>query len=157
TYLFPPSGGVGPPRYVAYARYLPRYGCRVSVLTARRPHTPVYDPALMALVPPETRIHRVFNPDVPYGARDKVWKSIIREAPSSGHGAHGGGPSRRIRHAARHVIQRVCNPDVQRFWAPFVVRAARRIIEASDIHAVILNTPPFSLWGIVPRLKREFP
>src|SRR5262249_7356762 len=126
-----------------------------SVLTARRPHTPVYDPDLMALVPPETRIHRVFNPDVPYGARDRLWKSIMGAAQSNGNG--GGASARLIKRAGHQVIQRVCNPDLQRFGTPFVVGAARRIIKASDIHAVILNTPPFSLWGIVPRLKREFP
>jgi glycosyltransferase involved in cell wall biosynthesis len=158
TYLFPPTGGVGPPRYVAYTRYLPRHGCRVSVLTARRPHTPVYDPELMALVPPDTQIHRVFNPDVPYGFRDKLWKSIIRDLPSTGNGTGGrAGAFRPIKRVTRQVIQRVFNPDVQRFWAPFVIRAARQIIVGSRIHAVILNTPPYSLWSIVPPLKAEFP
>ena len=74
SYLFPPSGGIGPPRYVAYTRYLPSHGCEVSVITARNPHTPLYDPGLMSQVPPETRVHRVFNPDVPYAFRDRMVK-----------------------------------------------------------------------------------
>jgi glycosyl transferase family 4 len=156
TYLFPPSGGVGPPRYVAYTRYLPRHGCRVSVLTARTPHTPVYDHELIERVPAETRIHRVFNPDVPYELRDRLWKSILsrRAKSTTAGGSSTPSVSKRI---ARAVIHRVFNPDVQRFWLPFVMRAARRVIVESAIDAVILNTPPYSLWGVVPRLKREFP
>src|ERR1017187_9638664 len=41
TYLFPPSGGIGPPRYVGYTRHLPAHGCEVSVIAPKNPHTPL--------------------------------------------------------------------------------------------------------------------
>lgn len=163
TYLFPPSGGIGPPRYVAYTRYLPNYGHRVHVLTARNPNTPLYDPALLDQVPPATKIYRVFNPDVPYAFRDRMWKRI-----TGGGGAGSGATSEKaagpgnllsgaVKAMAKSVIQRVFNPDVQCYWVPFVLRAARRIIRERKIDTVILNTPPFSLHAVIPKLKQEFP
>src|SRR5215813_13088488 len=76
SYLFPPSGGVGIPRAVAYTRYLPQHGCRVFVITAKNPATPLYDPALLQLVPPETTVLRAFNPEVSYQFRDRIWKRL---------------------------------------------------------------------------------
>jgi glycosyltransferase involved in cell wall biosynthesis len=158
TYLFPPSGGIGPPRYVAYTRHLPAHGCEVFVITAKNPNTPLYDPGLLKLVPPQTRVYRVFNPDVPYAFRDRIWKKI---SGGGGASADKAAPDRGVKallyKAAKEAIQRFFNPDVQKFWAPFVVRKARKVIREHDIQTVILNTPPFSLHAIIPRLKREFP
>jgi glycosyltransferase involved in cell wall biosynthesis len=157
TYLFPPSGGVAPPRSVAYTRYLPDYGCRVSVLTARNPATPLYDPALSKLVPPETKVHRAFNPEVSYKFRDKIWKKI-----AGGNGRMGGIQADRAgftaaRRLASGIIGRVFCPDVQRVWVPFALARARRILRQERIDTVILTTPPFSLHALIPPLKREFP
>src|SRR5262244_909604 len=127
TYLFPPSGGVGAPRYAAYARYLPNHGCAVSVLTARYPTTPLHDPDLMRMVPPDTRIVRVFNPDVPYAVRDRIWKRVLGSA-ATGSDSAASIESGILRRWVREVIARTFNPDVQKFWVPFVMRAARRII-----------------------------
>jgi glycosyltransferase involved in cell wall biosynthesis len=166
TYLFPPSGGIGPPRYVGYTRHLPTHGCQVSVLTAKTPNTPLYDPGLGNKVPPETKIHRVFNPDVPYAFRDRIWKRIAAGCGDNvalGIRAEdvGGTAWGRITAAGKRLvkgaIERVFNPDVQRFWVPFVLRRARKIIVEEGIETVILNTPPFSLHAIIPPLKREFP
>ena len=169
TYLFPPSGGIGPPRYVAYTRHLRDHGCEVSVITAKNPNTPLYDPGLGKMVPPETRVHRVFNPDVPYALRDKIWKKITAgagankalgqpdQAAAAGNNGRPGGLMPAVKRLAKGLIERVFNPDVQRFWVPFVLRRARQVIRDEGIQTVILNTPPFSLHGIIPPLKREFP
>src|ERR1017187_1218437 len=158
TYLFPPSGGIGPPRYVGYTRHLPAHGCEVSVIAPKNPHPPLYDPALLQQVPPETRVHRVFSPTVPYFLRDRVWKNISGSAgrPPGAPGADSG-----LIHAGKKLVkeavQRFFNPDVQKFWVPFVLRRARRVIREEGIQTVILNIPPFSLFALVPPLKREFP
>src|SRR5664279_5011509 len=76
TYLFPPSGGVGPPRYAGYTRHLPAHGCEVSVIAPKNPNTPLYDHALLQQIPPQTRVHRVFSPSVPYFLRDRIWKKV---------------------------------------------------------------------------------
>ena len=151
TYLFPPSGGIGPPRYAAYTRHLPAHGCEVSVITASNPHTPLYDPGLLAFVPPETRVFRVFNPDVPYAFRDRIWKSVTGSERTNSRVVSVGN------RLARQLIQRIFNPDVQKFWVPFVLHKARQVIPEQGIQTVILNTPPFSMHGLIPPLKREFP
>ena len=168
TYLFPPTGGVGTPRYVAYTRHLRDHGCQVSVLCPSRPQTPLYDPGLMKRVPPETHIHRVFNPEVPYDLRDRIWKRLLKNrttvkaeqdlrpaeaaAADSGKGLFAGPAG-----WAKESIKNNFNPDVQKYWVPFVVRAACRIIREENVVTVILNTPPFSLHAIIPSLKRELP
>src|SRR5437868_3766512 len=76
TYLFPPSGGVGVPRAMAYARYLPAHGCRVSVLTPRYPATAYYDPELEELIPSRVRVYRVFNPEPPYRLKSFLWRVL---------------------------------------------------------------------------------
>jgi len=158
TYLFPPSGGVGPPRYAGYARYLPAHGCEVSVIAPKNPNTPLYDHALLEQVPPQTRVHRVFSPSVPYFLRDRIWKKVSGNvgraagAPAAGSGlAHSG------KKLVKAAVEWFFNPDVQKFWVPFVLRRARRVIREENVRTVILNIPPFSLFAIVPPLKREFP
>ena len=157
TYLFPPSGGIGPPRYVGYTRYLPAHGCEVSVITAKNPRTPLYDPGLLKQVPPQTQVFRVFNPDVPYAFRDRIWKSLTGHGGSPRSTEPAVGLASAGKRLTREAIQRFFNPDVQKFWVPFVLRKAGSVIRDQGIETVILNTPPFSLHGLIPPLKREFP
>ena len=153
TYLFPPSGGVGRPRFVSYARYLPRHGCDVSILTVRKPATPTYDAELAKQVPPETRVFRAFNPEVPYALRDRIWKGIL-SAPRSENKAARSSNWKRI---PKELIQRVFNPDVQVVWTPFAIRAMRRIVASRGITTVLVNLPPYSCLRIAAAVKRYFP
>jgi hypothetical protein len=155
TYLFPPSGGVGVPRFVSYARYLPELNCNVSVLTASNPSTPVYDPELAKQIPPATKVFRAFNPELPYDLRDRIWKSI-HSTKSNAMVMDSHRPSR-LKTLAREIIQRICFPDAQAGWVPFAVRAAKRIINRERIDTVLLNAPPFSCLGIAVALRKTFP
>jgi hypothetical protein len=153
TYIFPPTGGVGVPRFVSYTRYLPLHNCEPSVLTVRHPATPAYDLELARQVPPETKVYRAFNPEVPYALRDRLWKKV-----AAGHsvGTAENRPSA-WKSAARRVIQRIFTPDVQKVWVPFAIRAARRIIAREKITTVLLNLPPYSCLNIGVAVKRRFP
>jgi hypothetical protein len=155
TYLFPPSGGVGPPRYAGYTRHLPAHGCEVTVIAPKNPNTPLYDPALLQQVPPQTRVHRVYSPSVPYFLRDRIWKKVSGTAV--GKPAVDSGLVHAGKKLVKEAVQRFFNPDVQKFWVPFVLRRARRVIRQEGIQTVILNIPPFSLFALIPPLKREFP
>lgn len=154
TYLFPPSGGVGVPRFVSYARYLPQHGCDVSILTVRKPATPTYDPELAKQVPPETHVFRAFNPEVPYALRDRIWKGIISGGKSEKSGDAATGNWKRL---PKELIQRVFNPDVQVVWTPFAIRAMRRIVASRGITTVLVNLPPYSCLRIAAAVKRYFP
>lgn len=129
------------------------------MITAKRPHTPLYDPGLLDKVPPATRVHRVFNPDVPYVLRDRIWKSITgtTDTAESGGTKVRSGLASRAKAIVKLGIQHLFNPDIQKFWIPFVLSTARRVIDKEGIDTVILNTPPFSLHAIIPKLKSEFP
>ena len=156
TYLFPPTGGVGVSRFVSYARYLPQHGCQPFVLTVRNPATPVYDYDLAKKVPPETPVFRAFSPEVPYALRDRLWNRI-RAPKKKGDGPPAASKGSSWKSAAKNLIQRVFNPDVQVVWTPFALRAARRIIREHGITTVLVNLPPFSCLKIAAAVKREFP
>src|SRR5436305_856702 len=110
TYLFPPSGGVGVPRFVSYTRFLPLHNCEPFVLTVRNPATPAYDYDLAKQVPPETKVYRAFSPGVPYALRDRVWKKVIAAPPATSVPLW--------KSLAKRAIQRIFCPDVQVVWVP---------------------------------------
>jgi hypothetical protein len=163
SYLVPPGAGVGSPRALNFARYLPQHGCRVFVLTARFGTTAYNDPDLLRSIPRETKVYRAFNPEIPYRFRDRVWKRVApaRMAPELG-GNHLAVPqgsrwTRIPKELARRAIQRVACPDTQIGWAHFATRAAFRIVEKHGIDAVLLNTPPYSSMRIAVALKQRYP
>src|SRR6267378_56906 len=77
SYHFPPSGAIGVQRALAYTRHLRLYGCHVSVLTATAPQTPAYDPELCKSIPSDVRVHRAWNPELPFELRDQIWKRLM--------------------------------------------------------------------------------
>lgn len=154
TYHFPPSAGVGIPRAISYARNLPRHGFETHIVAPRNPATPLHDPELVKQIPPETTVHRVFNPELPYVFRDRIWKGLRPARIQQFTGKRSNNPLKR---AATEAIQRVLMPDPQRLWAPFALRKAAQIIEEHDIRTVLLNTPPFSLMRVGVELKKRFP
>lgn len=162
SYLFPPAAGIGSPRALSYARYLPNHGCRVSVLTSKYATTAYNNPNLLRIVPAETKVYRAFNPEVPYAFRDRLWKRVApaRLAPELERDASAK-QSRSWLHPAkelvRHAIQRVACPDAQVGWAHFATREAFRIVEEQGIDTVLLNTPPYSQMRIAVAVKRRYP
>ncbi len=161
SYPFPPCGGIGVPRALAYVRYLPAHGCRMFVLTPAHPATPVYDTSLLQAVPPETVVVRAFNPEPPFNWRDRIWKRFSPPHRDSGSTLQqrgyrrGGGVG--LKHRLRSAVKAALFPDIQTLWVPFAVRAAARVIEQFDIETLILNVPPFSTLKIGVALKHRYP
>jgi len=156
SYLFPPCGGVGVLRPVAYARHLPELGCPASVVTVRWPRTAYKDPELEARVPSSTRVYRVANPELPYGLKNGVWSRLSGRGPAAGRSA-GGGARRRLAALARRAAYTVFFPDVQSTCVPFAVAKASRLIRTQGIDTVLVIAPPFSLLKIGLALKRRHP
>jgi len=160
SYLFPPGAGVGSPRALSYARYLPRYGCEVSVLTARFATTAYNDPNLLKLIPAGTPVYRAFNPEVPYRLRDSIWKKVAppRLAAEFASTAQ---PKKDSflpwKQVARRAIERLATPDVQTAWAWFATRKALALLARHRFDAVLLNIPPYSTMKIGVAIKRRFP
>jgi glycosyltransferase involved in cell wall biosynthesis len=166
SYPFPPSGAIGAPRALAYIRYLRLHGCQVSVLTATMPQTPGYDWELCNSIPSDVRVHRAWNPELPFALRDRIWKrltsprlnySSVADPVRDTGGEHDADKRRWIKAKIRSVAQRLFFPDPQTTWVPLAVRRAVRLIKSDSIDTVILNTPPFSTLKIGVVLKRRFP
>ena len=155
SYLFPPSGGVGVPRAIAYARYLPQHSCQVSVLTARRPATAYHDPELAKLILRETRIYRTFNPELPHKWKERLWRrfSARGEAKTATAPSGRGG----VRASIRKAIYSVAFPDTQSAWVRFAMAQAKTIVERENIDTVVVIAPPYSLLNFAVGLKRSFP
>jgi len=155
TYMFPPLGGIGTPRALAYAQHLPKAGCRLSVLAPTKPALRDYDPGLGKLIPADVTVHRARNLELPISFRDRIWKRAAFSNPQP----DGNAPSgiRSLATPVRWLAHRVLFPDPQVVWVPLAIRKACRLIEREAIDTVIVNMPPFSLLNLALALKRRFP
>lgn len=154
TYMFPPAGGIGTPRALAYAQYLPRQGCRLSVLAPTKPALRDHDPGLYQLIPPDVLVHRAWTPELPMSFRDRIWKNgaLRTRSPRSRHS-----PARWLAKPVRWLAHHMLFPDPQVLWVPTAFRKACRVIERDGIDTVIVNMPPYSLLKLALALKGEFP
>jgi glycosyltransferase involved in cell wall biosynthesis len=152
SYVFPPAGGITVQRAVSLAKYLPRCGYDVHVLTARNPAAPVSDPGLLEHIPDQVRVHRAFTPELPFYVRKKLWDRV-----SSGSQGPAAPSPARWKSSLRGMVQKVFCPDPQVVWAPFAIRRAARIIQEHRIEVVVVTAPPFSVFRIGNALKRRFP
>lgn len=154
TYMFPPAGGIGTPRALAYTQYLPREGCRLSVLAPTRPALRDDDPSLKKLIPPDVRVHRAWNPELPMSLRDRIWKG---GALATTAGRTKSPVSRWVRKPLRWLAHHVLFPDPQVLWVPSAFRKACDVIEQDCIDTIIVNMPPYSLLKLALALKRQYP
>jgi glycosyltransferase involved in cell wall biosynthesis len=155
TYMFPPAGGIGTPRALAYARHLPRHGCRLSVLAPTNPALRDRDPQLDKLVPTDVTVHRAWTPELPMSVRDRIYKGSALSSLQR----DGSRPrfkkllARPLRWLAHHMLF----PDPQVLWVPSAFRKACRVIERDGIDTIIVNMPPYSLLKLALALKQQFP
>jgi glycosyltransferase involved in cell wall biosynthesis len=110
---FPPCGGSGANRALAFARYLPRYGWTPTVLTPAVRWALNRDDAQLAELPPELRVVRTRS----FEARPAVTRA-----------SEGGGTSnQRAVSALRSQLGHLKRfPDAHLGWLPFVLAAGRR-------------------------------
>ena len=152
SYAFPPVGGIMVQRVLSFAKYLPRCGFKVHVLTTWNPATPVFDPGLLDQVPPEVSVHRAFTPEPPFYLRKRLWERFDRGSKEAAAAPPGGWKA-----ALRRRIKRALCPDVQVLWTPFARRRAERLIPKHAIRYLLVTVPPFSLLQVGNVLKRRFP
>jgi glycosyltransferase involved in cell wall biosynthesis len=162
TYFFPPLGGVGVQRVLKYATFLPRWGWRASIFTARKPAYEVLDPELDGSVPRELEVHRSFIVEPAHLIRPLVRRlHRTRVSSSAGPAGQGSGASmparvssavkavvRRLasasRRAAHRVVLLVFVPDDQVMWLPFGIRSLRSAQRIAEFDAVLSSSPPIT-------------
>jgi len=151
--MFPPAGGIGTPRALAYAQYLPHRGCRLSVLAPTKPALRDEDPGLHSLIPSNVAVHRAWNLELPISFRDRIWKNSAFSTRSGGLRTAKKWITKPLRWLAHHMLF----PDPQVLWVPSAFWKACRIIERDAIDTIIVNMPPYSLLKLALALKRQYP
>jgi len=129
SHFFPPHGGGGVHRALAWARHLPAFGWDVTVLAAGLRGYWVEDPSLLARVPAATEVLRV---DAATGVA--LWRAAAG-ARGAAQGVRTDGP---VKALARFFLL----PDSYRAWAAPAVRAGRARLARGDIDAVLSTSPP---------------
>jgi glycosyltransferase involved in cell wall biosynthesis len=156
SYVFPPVGGAGVARTLKLAKFLPAHGVQPTVLTCGNPSVPVFDPSLLADVPPGTEILRASTLEPAYTAKQMVWGQALG---SQGSGIKGRlDLSDRFRDLRRGVTARAgalaraaLVPDPQILWQPHAqLVLARRLLSARRDEVVFISGPPFSQFLLAP-------
>jgi glycosyltransferase involved in cell wall biosynthesis len=142
---FPPVGGAGVQRSLYFAKYLPAYGWRPTVLTVKEVAYPVKDRTLLDELPPGARIVRTES----FELRRLLWlarRLLPRrptrsgEAPASAAVTLGRWP----REIGRALRRWLFVPDDRVLWAPFAVTAAMRVARRTPLRVVFATVPPYA-------------
>lgn len=139
AYYFPPQGGAGVQRSLKFVRYLPDFGWRPSVVTARADYW-MEDRSLLAEIDAETIVRRVSFP----GAR------LLGRSPAGG--ARSGARIRLLRGLTRWVAL----PDAYVGWSAAARRAGEELLRAEAHDAILTTSSPDSAHLIGRALRRRF-
>ena len=109
---FPPAGGSGSNRALAFARYLPEYGWHPTVVTPGADWAANRDDALLAELPRQVRV-----------VRTRSWEARPTHAASQPAPTLPGRAPNALRRQLGHLKR---FPDAHVGWLPFALAAARR-------------------------------
>jgi hypothetical protein len=164
SYQFPPAGGIAVQRALSFARYLPRVGVNVHVLSASNPGVPTIDPSLLGRIPADVQVHRAFTPEPSFERRQQLWRFIGKtpskppaNPQSSAPNPDGNRGKSFLKRGLDTVLRRLFCPDPEVVWVPFALRRAAHIVKKYGITTVMVTAPPFSSFLIGVSLKRRFP
>lgn len=150
TYTFPPVGGAGVQRVGKLAKYLPRCGWNVSVLTAANPSVPLFDNSLLADIGEGTEVHRARTLEPGYAMKAMVAGTAAPAGKSSGSFAKAW-----LRGCLRRSVNFVLQPDPQILWKRDAVRVGMRVLRKTPHDVILVSAPPFSITRIGRELSRR--
>lgn len=92
TYYWPPSGGAGVQRWLKMVKYLPQFGWKPVVFTAKDAEYPIIDESLQKDVPPEAEIIRqpiwepydLYKKVIGQKKEEKVYSGFLSEKKKPG-------------------------------------------------------------------------
>lgn len=136
AHTFPPSTGSGAHRALAFARYLPDYGWRPTVLTVQADWATNRDDASGAGVPPGLHVvcTRSFEPRAAPPSAPALASAKGRTHPRPA-------LARRLASHAAHALR---FPDAHVGWLPFALAAGARIVQREQPHLLYSTAAPFS-------------
>lgn len=144
SYAFPPTGGGGVQRSVKFAKYLPEFGWRATVLTSGNPSVPLRDADLQGELDPSTTILRARTLEPPYAVKQALTDSGERRLAASARGL------------LRRLGMRLLQPDPQVLWNPGAMWLARNALRKTEHDAIYATGPPFSSFLLGRALKKRF-
>jgi len=139
AYYFPPLGMGGVQRMAKLARYLPRFGYDVKVLTVGKINYPAYDDSLLAELPPQVKIYRSGSTDPARLGRlipffNSIGKAVKGRAKKSG----------------------LVWPDSKIGWEKAAVKLGGKIIVEEKIDIMLSSSPPVTAHLVARELKQKF-
>ena len=158
AYSFPPEGHAGVYRPLRFIRYLPALGWRPTVISLKTDVYDRYDPELLSLVPPETAVIRVPNPD-PWKAlqewRGRRIQQKLSEAPRDEiqkiHMAHHASFRSSIREMVRIMEAWCYHPDGEMGWIRPAVREIVKVCAQNRPEVIWATGGPWSSFIVARR------
>ena len=144
--FFPPAGGGGVYRPLAFVKYLARLSWKVTVLTPRPGEFWISDPDLEAQIPDTVRIIRTASLS---GVR--ILRAVGRKGSGSGSRRSSGGFG-----SLRRLGEYILVPDTYVGWVPFAVREAAKLCGGERFDVLYSTSPPDSTHLAARRIARRF-
>ena len=144
--FFPPAGGGGVYRPLAFVKYLSRLGWNVTVVTPRAGEFWISDLGLESQIPDTVRVVRTTSLSA-----SRLLRALGRRG--------GGARSRRSTGAFgffRRLGECLLLPDTYVGWIPFAVHAASRLCESERFDALYSTSLPDSTHVAACRIARRF-
>jgi glycosyltransferase involved in cell wall biosynthesis len=148
AYFFPPLGGAGVQRIVKFAKYLPTFGWRPTVVTVRARDYWMIDESLASELGDAVTVVRTGS----LTGLGLLRRLAPREAGGRGAARRSAGRIRALRRIAAWTLL----PDSYVGWLPFAVRAGRRLIERGRVDAILTTSSPDSAHLIGRQLTRRY-
>ncbi|HPF39430.1 MAG TPA: glycosyltransferase [Phycisphaerae bacterium] len=151
AYHFPPIAGSGVQRALKLAKYLPKCGLQVHVLTCAHTRYPLIDDSLLHEIDdePRLRIHRVRGLE-PASLADRVTPQWRRGPLSRAMSAL----QQRVYWRLQSAADRWATPEPEQWWIGSAIRAARRLHATHPFDAILTTSPPHSMQRVGVDLQR---
>ncbi len=139
SYYFPPLGMGGVQRTAKLAKYLPRFGYDVIVLTVKPIRYGAHDPTLLDELPASVRIYRSGSSDP---ARIGKFLPLPRRADI------------KLKSSARDTLSRFW-PDSKIGWKKPALRMAEKIMANHPVDIILSSSPPITAHLVAMEIKRK--
>lgn len=146
SYHFPPMGGSGVQRAAKLAKYLPCAGWRAHVICGVHRHYPLRDESLLDEV--DSRFVSPVAGFEPAGIARRVG-ALLND------GVRAWAIEDRICWRIERLVQAARVPEREALWTPLAIRAARSLVKAAPIEAVVTTSPPHAVHLVGRHLKRR--
>ncbi|NOY78722.1 MAG: glycosyltransferase family 4 protein [Calditrichaeota bacterium] len=153
AYYFPPAGGSGVQRTLKFVKYLPEFGWKPVVLTARNADYPSFDETLLRDVPKDVSVYRSKIVE-PYALYRKLTGKKMGEALDVSLLTLGEQKRRLSERVSEWVRDTFFVPDARIGWLPFAAATGQKIIRKEGIDVLYTTAPPYTTLLIGLWLKR---